>query len=317
MRKEGVFAVRREEAYRRSVFDANDAVIVAHNAGNHTWTMGHNSFSDLTPAEFAARYIGGWAPRAPDYASRPSTDDVSSNDDDSSMGPRDDDGNGKGTLPPNVDWVSRGAVTPVKDQGEVCGSCWAFSSTGAVEALTFLTQGKLISLSEQELIDCSSAQGTNGCNGGYPADAFKYITYYGICSESAYPYTGVQGTCRSSCTAQIYLSSSLSVPKDSDAQMMAAVAKQPVSVIIHAGNNFQLYDTGVLPGSQCKNAPLNHAVLLVGYGTPSSGMKYYKIKNSWGTSWGLGGYLLLERGGDINDGSGTCGILKMGVVPRP
>jgi len=252
-----------------------------------------NEFGDLTSKEFASGRIGGYVPRK--LRSARKTTDLPTVD-----------------LPSSVDWVAKGAVTPVKNQGQ-CGSCWAFSTTGSVEGVNEINGHGLKSLSEQQLVDCSGSAGNDGCNGGLMDDAFQWIiSNGGICSESAYPYQGVDGTCQT-CTNVASIKSFSNVTPDSDSALAAAVAQQPVSIAIEADqSSFQFYSTGVLTAA-CGTA-LDHGVLAVGYGT-LSGVEYWKVKNSWGGSWGMSGYVLLARGKQYNGGAGQCGIYSEPSYP--
>jgi C1A family cysteine protease len=211
-------------------------------------------------------------------------------------------------LPSSVDWTTQGVVTPVKNQGN-CGSCWAFSTTGSMECDYAIAEGTLTSLSEQQLVDCSTLN--YGCNGGWYERAWNYARNDGgLCTESSYPYKATDGTCKSSTcgtkyndpTSSVYTS----VTKDSDTALATAVAAGCVSVSIEADQfAFQYYSSGVLTGNCGCNT--DHAVLVVGYGT-ESGTEYWKVKNSWGTSWGEQGYVLICRNCNKNGSSGECCI---------
>jgi len=210
----------------------------------------------------------------------------------------------------SVDWTTKGAVTPVKNQGQ-CGSCWAFSTTGSSEGAWFISKGQLISLSEQQLMDCSKDEGNNSCEGGLMDYAFEYmISNGGLCTEASYPYQAVDRNSCNSCSNVVSISSYTDV-QQSEAALMAAVTQQPVSVAIEADQEaFQFYSSGVLTGSCGTN--LDHGVLAVGYGT-LSGTDYWKVKNSWGGDWGMSGYVLIQRG-KAQQG-GQCGILLASSYP--
>jgi len=210
------------------------------------------------------------------------------------------------TAPSSMDWVSRGAVTPVKNQGQ-CGSCWAFSTTGGVEGQNFLVNNKLSSFSEQELVDCAGADGNQGCNGGLMDDGFDYVEQSGLCFESAYPYEGTDGTCKkSSCTAKVSVSSYTDIPQGNTAALMTASGtKGPISIAVDANFFWQMYTGGIFDQS-CNPSKLDHGVLLVGYVEG----QYWKVKNSWGGSWGESGYIRL-KGTDAN----TCGLANSASYP--
>jgi len=291
------FSSVEEESMRRDIFETNVRTIDSHNNAGKSWTMAVNSFTHLNGHEFASTYIGGW--RGPSKRVNPvATELLRVNAAD---------------LPASVNWVTKGAVTPVKNQGQ-CGSCWAFSTTGSVEGAHYLATGKLVSLSEQQLVDCSGSYGNMGCNGGLMDNAFKYIIANGgLCSEADYPYTASDGTCKSSsCKPVATISSYHDVPADNANAMMAAIAQQPVSIAIEADQMcFQFYSSGVLTCS-CGTS-LDHGVLAVGYGS-DNGQDYWRVKNSWGASWGMSGYILLGRGSNFGP-SGECGLLSVPSYP--
>jgi len=280
---------------RLEIFIKEVENIETHNADpKHTYTLGLNQFSHMTRSEWKdAVRIGATRPpnlrrNAPNVHGEPTSDP-----------------------PTEVDWVAQGAVTPVKNQGQ-CGSCWSFSTTGSLEGAYFLKTGTLASFSEQELVSCDETD--NGCNGGWMDDAFSWIkTNGGIQSEANYPYTsgaGVTGSCggTSNSVTGSAPSSYTDVQAGSTSALMSAVAQQPVSVAIQADQMaFKSYSGGVLTGA-C-GTQLDHGVLAVGYGT-LDGVDYWKVKNSWGPTWGQDGYVLIER--NAND---KCGILDSASYP--
>ncbi|CAD7088603.1 unnamed protein product [Hermetia illucens] len=202
-------------------------------------------------------------------------------------------------IPKSINWTAEGAVTEVKDQ-EYCGSCWAFSATGALEGQQYRLSKKLISLSEQNLIDCSYDYGNNGCFGGLMTFSYEYVRENkGIDTEESYPYDGEDWMCRFDpkyvgATDKGYVE----IPYGSEKALMEAVATVgPISVAIDAADEkFQLYKEGVYVGKSCNKYNVNHAVLIVGYGTDSkTGLDYWLVKNSWGKKWGDKGYIKMVR----------------------
>ncbi|XP_071696690.1 low-temperature-induced cysteine proteinase-like [Rutidosis leptorrhynchoides] len=218
--------------------------------------------------------------------------------------------------PASLDWRDKGVVTPIKDQGQ-CGSCWAFSVTGSIEGAYALATGELISLSEQELVDCD--KNDYGCDGGNMDTAYRWIIKNGgIDSEADYPYTssnGRNGKCDStkSKKAVVSLDSYVEVDTNEDA-VLCATAQQPVTIgIVGSAYDFQLYTGGIYNG-QCSSSAYNldHAVLIVGYGS-QDGEDYWIVKNQWGTYWGLEGYILMKRNSGIKNG--VCGMYLEPMYP--
>ena len=280
---------------RFKIFRLNVQDIVKHNLDNtQNFTMAVNQFTDLTPDEFNTKYVGGlqqdkslrfYGCKSFSYSQNPDF------------------------LPDAVDWRTKNAVTPVKDQGQ-CGSCWSFSATGAMEGAWSISKGELISLSEEQLVECATGfkYGSHGCNGGQMDGAFKYAIESGSCKESLYPYssgTGKTGTCQNCSPDAVFSSCSDVVPND-QLSLKAAVSQQPVSIAIEADSRyFQSYSSGVLTASDCGTS-LDHGVVIVGYGE-ESGIKYWLVKNSWSSGWGDDGYVKIARS-DSTDDEGVCGI---------
>jgi len=290
------YADESEERYRTHVFVSNHRKIAEHNEqhtqGIHKWSMGMNQFGDLTSSEFKAKHTGYKGKRNA-YLHSQNVADLS-----------------HVTAPDSVDWTEKGAVTAVKNQGS-CGSCWSFSTTGALEGLHYIKTGNLISLSEQELMDCSKDEGNNSCEGGLMDYAFEFVIKSGICLENAYPYDEADHYSCKTCTSQFKISGYKDVDHTEDA-LMAAISQQPVSIAIEADeSSFQFYNGGVLT-AEC-GTQLDHGVLAVGYGT-ENGVNYWKVKNSWGATWGDQGYIKLSR--DVSQEGGQCGILLSASYPE-
>jgi len=212
--------------------------------------------------------------------------------------------------PTSVDWRDSGCVTGVKDQGS-CGSCWAFSSTGALEAASCIFESNVELLSEQQLVDCSWGQSNMGCSGGWYYWAYDYLSQgASLESESQYPYTGRNGTCADPSGAGDVTATGYVMVDGNSTAIKSAIAQQPVNIAVAAGNyHFQGYSSGILMASGCPTR-IDHAILAVGYGS-ENGTEYYIVKNSWGTSWGESGYVRME----VTEGLGTCGMNQNVAYP--
>lgn len=281
-----------EHDARKSIFAENLMKIHQHNMeeslGLHTFTLGVNEFADMSSEEFGKFYNG--------LAGKPTNLNVKNIVADN--------------VPDTVDWREKGYVTPVKNQGQ-CGSCWAFSATGSMEGQHFRKTGKLVSLSEQNLVDCVTADA--GCRGGLPEHAFEYvIKNHGIDTESTYPYKGKNEQCEYSPSNNgATFSKWVAVKSKSEDELKKAVATVgPVSVGIDASHfTFQLYKRGVYHARFCSQTRLDHGVLVVGYGN-DAGKDFWLVKNSWGSSYGMGGYIQMSRNRNNN-----CGIATMANYP--
>ena len=274
---------------RISIFIENLDFINDFNLNNSTsYTLGINKFADMSHSEYLDYVSIG----KNSYTSKNSCKKMEQ---------------ATGSYPQSVDWRLKNAVTPVKDQGQ-CGSCWSFSTTGAVEGSYAINHGSLLSFSEQQLVDCSYSYGNHGCNGGLMDNAMTYIIDNGITTEAEYPYTATGN--RNSCqkfTPKTFLSSCYDVIPN-ELQLTYAVAGQPVSIAIEADSrSFQLYKSGVYNDPSC-GTNLDHGVLVVGYGNSKDDGDYWIVKNSWSNSWGNNGYIYIARNSVETSTSGICGI---------
>jgi len=282
-----------EFQFRYTTFKNNMDYVRDWNANNQQTILGLNNFADLSNEEYRALYLGthfdGTSRLQNTYQKFISVP----------------------TANETVDWVTAGAVTGIKNQGQ-CGSCWSFSTTGSVEGAHFLSGKALVSLSEQNLMDCSDSYGNAGCNGGLMDDAFQYIIATGgIDTEASYPYKGKAGKCEyKAANSGATISSYKDVTSGSETDLATAANTQPISVAIDASHqSFQLYTSGIYYEPACSTTQLDHGVLVVGYGTISAG-DYWLVKNSWGTDWGQAGYIQMSRNKKNN-----CGIATMASFP--
>ncbi|XP_057415157.1 vignain-like [Lotus japonicus] len=290
-----------EKRKRFNVFKANVMHVHDTNKLDMPYKLELNKFADMTNHEFRSIYASSKIDHHKMLRGTP---------------------HGKGTfmyenvdsVPPSIDWRKKGAVTAIKDQRD-CSSCWAFSAVAAVEGINQIKTQKLVSLSEQELVDCD-IEHNNGCNGGYMNNAFDFIKQNGITTESIYPYTATNGTCnvQKENEPAVSIDGYENVPENNETALLLAAANQPVSVAVEAGVDMQLYSEGVFMGGgvDC-GTQLNHGVAIVGYGATQYGTKYWIVKNSWGAKWGEEGYIRMKR--DISDKRGLCGIAMAPSYP--
>jgi cathepsin L len=263
-------------------------------AGQETWQAGHTRFTDMTPAEWHSTYKGY---QRQEFVLQPSPHHSVYRYSKKSLA----------SLPTAMDWRANGWVTDVKDQAQ-CGSCWAFSTTGTLEGQHANVTGNLVSLSEENIVDCVSTCG--GCGGGWPYLAEDYAVQNGVDTEASYPYTaggGMSGNCSYNKTnVDARFTQVVKLPQgDADALYHAVATVGPVSVAIDAEDDFMMYKAGIFSSKTCSTQYLDHAVLVVGYGVTNKGQKYYIVKNSWNTSWGMDGYVYW----DATDGN-MCGIAE-------
>ncbi|KAM6912126.1 cathepsin L.1 [Xenentodon cancila] len=291
-----------EESHRKQIWLNNRKLVLVHNVladqGMKSYRLGMTYFADMENEEYkrlisrgCLGYFNASLPRRGSTFLRLTE---------------------VGDLPTNVDWRDKGYVTDVKDQKE-CGSCWAFSATGSLEGQNFKKTGKLVSLSEQQLVDCSRDYGNFGCDGGLMDNAFRYIQVNGgIDTEESYPYEAEDGQCRfntdtvgATCTGYVDIKQG-----DEDALQEAVATIGPISVGIDASQeSFQLYESGVYDEPDCSSSELDHGVLAVGYGS-ENGHTYWLVKNSWGLGWGDKGYIMMSR-----SKNNQCGIATAASYP--
>ena len=289
-----------EESHRQSTWLDNRAFIEEHNrnTGQHGYTLAMNKFGDLDQQDM--KQWKGLLPNkmTKEEINRRLVKSVASNL----------------TLPSSVDWRKKGAVVYVKDQKK-CSSCWSFGITGSIEGQNFLRNGKLVALSEQNLIDCSVTQGNMGCKGGYAVASYKYIiSNGGIDTEDSYSYKAAMGNCRYKlknvgATISNY---AFVAPLMNETALIGAIANiGPISVIIDTSHrSFTFYNgTGVYYEPKCSVNNIDHTVLAVGYGV-QDGKQYYLVKNSWGSDWGDQGYVKMSRNTENN-----CGIATSPTYP--
>ncbi|KAL1785240.1 cathepsin L1-like [Sigmodon hispidus] len=291
-----------EEGQKRAVWENNKKTIELHNEdyakGKHGFSLEMNTFGDLFFVHHLPLFLCTSSPpfmgtKEMNVFEEPLVGDI----------------------PKSVDWKDRGYVTSVKDQGS-CGACWAFSAVGSLVGQMFRKTGKLVPLSEQNLVDCSWSQGNNGCNGGLMELAFRYVKDNGgLDTSESYPYEALDSIMQDLPgyweLREVNVMGFVKVPSSEYALMKAVATVGPISVGIDSKHySFQFYKDGLYYEADCSSSNLDHAVLVVGYGEESDGRKYWLVKNSWGERWGMNGYIKMAR-----DRNNNCGIASDASYP--
>ena len=271
----------------------NSLFIQNHNSLNLSYTLAENQFVDVD-------YVNEYNPSFHSLLPNQQINDAIVFDND--------------ITPLQKDWRDEYKVSSVKNQ-EHCGGCWAFSSSGAVESIWAIQKNMLYNLSQQELIDCSTDLGNKGCEGGSMDLGFQYIIHNGLCRNASYPYVASDQECiKDQCSSVVNISNYGNLKPNDEINLRKGVFQQPVSVAIQANKrSFQLYQSGIYNDYDC-GTELDHGVLVVGYGYDfESDMKYWIIKNSWGSNWGENGYIRILK--DIDDEHGLCGVAMQPSIP--
>jgi len=292
-----------QDNLRKSLFAANLKLIQSNNfKRSRSFTMGVNKFADYTEEEYR-RLLGGRTPAPVGRTMKSKAAMLHQT---------------VGRAPDWRDWRHHGYVTPVKDQGKWCRSCWAFAAVATMEGAWMKKHKSLVSLSEQQLVDCMPpwTEGAGRCDGNWPGEAIQWAQhnqYYSMASEAAYSYRGWAGdgsSCRSDSDPPVATITGMKIiERNSEYALKDAVGNVgPVAVVIDASHpSFKDYDSGVYVEDQCSTSYPDHAVTVVGYGH-EDGRAYWLVKNSWGDDWGEGGYIKMLR-----NHNNMCGIATWAV----
>lgn len=294
-----------EANYRKTVFAGNFLKIKDSNTQNLTYTLAVNKFADLTPEEMKARYYGLGKM---DGLKNVRKSRLLQREDNPSLGQM------IGPIPQTKDWEFESNLGEIYHQGG-CESCYTFAAVLPLEHLYYRRFGKKVALSQQELVDCSKGHGNTGCRGGWMHYAYDYVIQFdGLQTRASYPYITAEGlTCNqdSSKSVKGLLSSYVIIdPHDTD-HMIRALATNALASAVDA-TDITFYNTGIYNNKHCSSS-INHAIVLVGYGTDINGNKYWKVRNSWGQDWGMGGYFKLAR--EEGRKEGICGITQYNIYP--
>lgn len=291
-----VYMSHDEEMYRFDIWKSNYEMILNHNKQNNSYTLGLNKFSDLTLDEFRNKLGLKQIKDLPKDICEKIQVDTSQQ------------------VPKSIDWRKKGVVNAIKDQFW-CGSCWAFSAASSIESAWAIRNHTLLDLSEQQLVDCSKREHNVGCYGGLVDNAFNYtIRAKGLCISKNYPYIAFDEKCiADKCTHVVTISKCHDLWTDNasttEEVMGVTLTQQPISVAVYAGNSLWMnYKSGIIDNAECGNQD-DHAVVIVGYNTTGNGQDYWIVRNSWGKSWGLDGYVYVAKGKNM------CGIAECPSYP--
>lgn len=306
-----------ESIRRRAIFSLNQRLVVEHNKKGNAFSLSlEGPFAAMTLQEYRSLLSSARVGlvQSAGKEKEPSKDAEKASGKASGKEKASENAPGKARQDPSeLDWRARGVVPAVRDQGS-CGSCYAFGSIAALESRVLIATGSTdIDLSEQEIVDCSTEN--NHCNGGMASLVYKYIKENGIGLEKEYPYTAsYSGVCKRG-KRSVRITGSKTVRPFDETALVSALQDGPVDVAVDANqSSFQFYSQGIYYDERCKNAfsALNHEMTAVGYGSNEQG-EYWIVRNSWGSSWGMQGYILMARNKNNHCGIATDAVFPLGV----